>query len=517
MGRFNGRRRGHDSGLPQVALALWLEPRYLLTSLVDLDPSQNGYFDAAPSSGGGLAAQQAVFVPYDQDLLWLRRHFDGPDLGAIAKLDPALQKVFSQRGQGLTQPVRDLLINGAPYQRIYNSDGARPLIDVYVEDVDASLSGLKAAGLQVINVTDTSWQIVEGYASVEALAALGAVPGVIYARAVDRPGIEGQGAAPNQWESVSSADALRQVHSDADGSGIDIGVISDTMDRVGGGVNDSQATGDLPPDSRITIIDDNDADSGPTDEGRAMAELIFDMGSGFDLLFHTGTRSASDMAGAYDELRQAGADVIVDDISWFSEPVFQDGVIDQAIDAVYNDHDVLVFGSAGNSNGKSYNAVWKDTDHDGLHEFGATDEAFKFQVNGNKSISFFLHWNQGWFWNDKDLVIEVWNSDLSQKLNESFVPNFHNVAFDILNFTNDSSSRKTFNLVFRSAFATDATGLELQLYVNDGTSGFSFVDTYAQGDRSITPNHKASRIFSIGAAPYFSPDTLEGFSSTGPM
>ncbi len=91
-----------------------------------------------------------------------------------------------------------------------------------------------------------------------------------------------------------------------------------------------------------------------------MVELIYDIGSEFNSRFHTGMTSPASMTSAYDDLREAGADIITDDISYFTEPVFQDGQIAEAIDNVYLNHGVLSFGSAGNSNGESYYGGWND-------------------------------------------------------------------------------------------------------------------------------------------------------------
>ena len=61
-----------------------------------------------------------------------------------------------------------------------------------------------------------------------------------------------------------------------------------------------------------------------------MAELIHDLAPGADLVFHTAWRSQSDFASGITELRNCGADVIVDDVGYMNEPLFQDGFIAQA-------------------------------------------------------------------------------------------------------------------------------------------------------------------------------------------
>jgi hypothetical protein len=267
----------------------------------------------------------------------------------------------------------------------------------------------------------------------------------------------------------------------------------------------------------VKVLDDGfGAGFTPTDEGRAMSELIFDMGSGFDILFHSGDVLPSDWAGAYEELFQAGADVIVDDLSNFAEPIFQDGAIAQAIDKVYNDHKVLVFGSAGNQDDKGLFTTWSDPDDDGLFNFASGDETANFTLGKGDTINVYLQWSQPWFTDIADLDIEVWNSAVTQKLADSDGFNFYNVAFETLSFTNNTTSTQTYHLIFRETLGTHADGLTLSMISNDNKGTLQYTENYTTNEPSITGNHAASKIFAIGAAPYNNISTLEGFSSHGP-
>ncbi len=57
------------------------------------------------------------------------------------------------------------------------------------------------------------------------------------------------------------------------------------------------------------------------------------------------------------QLRDEGCDVIVDDITYITEPFFKDGVIAQAVDEVTSTG-VNYFTSAGNFGDKSYEGVF---------------------------------------------------------------------------------------------------------------------------------------------------------------
>ena len=94
-----------------------------------------------------------------------------------------------------------------------------------------------------------------------------------------------------------------------------------------------------------------------SDEGRAMLQIIHDIAPGADLAFRTGYLSPGDMAAGIIELADAGADIIVDDISYITEPFFTDGKISKAVDNVVN-RGVTYFSAAGNFGAKSYSATF---------------------------------------------------------------------------------------------------------------------------------------------------------------
>ncbi len=148
------------------------------------------------------------------------------------------------------------------------------------------------------------------------------------------------------------------------GAGVDVGVISDSINRVGAGVAGSQASGDLPANTVVL----KDGLPGDSDEGRAMAEIIFDEAPGLNkLTFASGTNLGPvDKADSINQLAAGGADVIADDIFYLAEPFFQDGVVAKAVDAA-RANGVAYFASAGNRARQSYESVYRDSG--GLHDF----------------------------------------------------------------------------------------------------------------------------------------------------
>lgn len=127
-----------------------------------------------------------------------------------------------------------------------------------------------------------------------------------------------------------------------DGTGMTVGVLSDSFScrttPVGpnGFTTTAQdiASNDLP----ATIINLSDLAPSPSaciDEGRGMAQLIHDNLPGAAIAFHTAFNGEADFANGIIELAvQAASDVVVDDVIYFAEPMFQDGIIAQAADEV---------------------------------------------------------------------------------------------------------------------------------------------------------------------------------------
>ena len=57
-----------------------------------------------------------------------------------------------------------------------------------------------------------------------------------------------------------------------------------------------------------------------TDEGRAMLQIIHDIAPKASLAFRTGFINATDFADGIRELEKAGCDIIVDDITYITQP-----------------------------------------------------------------------------------------------------------------------------------------------------------------------------------------------------
>ena len=100
-------------------------------------------------------------------------------------------------------------------------------------------------------------------------------------------------------------------------------MLSDSFNCSGNGSYAAdQASGDLP--AGVNILDDTAFPRG--NEGRAMAQIVHDVAPGAGLAFHTAFNGEADFAQGIRDLAAAGSSVIVDDIIYFAELMFQDAL-----------------------------------------------------------------------------------------------------------------------------------------------------------------------------------------------
>lgn len=154
-----------------------------------------------------------------------------------------------------------------------------------------------------------------------------------------------------------------------DGNGISVGVLSDSYDTRSAAPHAATAVAafDLPGAASnpwntqpVVVLQD---DPGGTDEGRGMVEIVYKMSPRARIAFATANTGEVEFANniralaalpgyAYAPPTQQGfkADVIADDVGYYDEPWYQDGIISNGIDDVAA-AGVSYFSSAANDIG----------------------------------------------------------------------------------------------------------------------------------------------------------------------
>ena len=84
-----------------------------------------------------------------------------------------------------------------------------------------------------------------------------------------------------------------------------------------------------------------------------MMQIVHDVAPGAALAFYTAESSEADFAAGIGKLATAGARIIADDVGYFDEPFYQDGLVAQAVDAA-EAGGAAYFVAAGNDGNASY-------------------------------------------------------------------------------------------------------------------------------------------------------------------
>jgi uncharacterized repeat protein (TIGR01451 family) len=319
---------------------------------------------------------------------------------------PTQQKISSQLLYATKQRHGLTIANGVPHLGVNVGATSDGLVEVDIRAEADAASAIAALGAQVIDVVPETHTVIASVSldRLEDIAALDgvyfispnlkplhnrvltmrdAMPLAVPMRALSvserRQAIAAKVRAaltnniPNGYTGTGSANSegvtAHRVFSargafNTTGSGIRIGVLSDGATSFA----DAQASGDLPatcspapPATPATQACAYVVQNHAGDEGTAMMEIIHDVAPGAQLYFATAENGISQFAANVRTLRNTyHCDIIVDDVGYFAESVFQDGqptalitttnggVVTQAVNDVVA-AGALYFSSAANS------------------------------------------------------------------------------------------------------------------------------------------------------------------------
>src|SRR6204780_2574699 len=324
-----------------------------LSAVSAVGPSQpmhlrpNAPGNSALHVAGSRSAQQgnsASGAKYDASLAEIARHVSslrpGSGLQDLHALNPAVK--FSQPANSSSPLVLiDAITKGDP------------------QKLKAALVGLGLQRASQYSNDVGGWLPVNQLDAATALTELHAIRAAMPRTRT--------GAVTSQGDYAQNSDLVRSQNA-LTGAGITVGVLSDSYDcyavyasngvPAGGnagyannGFNTTAAgdiaTGDLP--SSVNVLAEANPNGGGCmnygapiqlpfgDEGRAIMQIVHDVAPGAGLAFYTAENSEADFANGIGQLAAsvasggAGAKVIIDDVGYFDEPFFQDGLEAQAI------------------------------------------------------------------------------------------------------------------------------------------------------------------------------------------
>jgi hypothetical protein len=364
----------------------------------------------------------------------------------------------------------------------------------------------------------------------------------------------------NQADIAMLADVARGTYG-VDGTGIRVGIISDSFNALGGYAYDV-ARGVLPDD--VTVVHEGvprfeGSTFALTDEGRGMAQLVHAVAPGAELFFSAYSSvvidAPKDLAdgslwGKFeqdqlifaDRIRELaidyGCQIIVDDIGLF-EPVFQDGPISQAISEV-TELGVTYFTAASNNSNNGYQSAYQPLAFDTvdaavpeatrqllagktLHNFGTADAPVAFQritLAGTPAASFDLHWAQPWGANASDITLAFFDAELNWIFNGIENPTGTWPHATLLYFSDLGAAQHDFHVAIVHEAGVSPNYLK---WILDTNGAASISVTPATGFQTGTSNGHTNSAHgaSVGAVNYWSTPAyretarLTNFSSWG--
>ena len=372
------------------------------------------------------------------------------------------------------------------------------------------------------------------------------------------------GLVTSQGDAAMLTDVARTTFG-VDGTGVTVGTLSDSFDCQDGAAG-NVASEDLPPG--IAVLSDQGFFDcvfvSGSDEGRGMMQLIHDVAPGASQAFHTAFNGQADFAQGIEELAGCppnssigctpvsgvASEIIVDDVFYFAEPMFQDGIIAQAVDNVV-DNGTSYFSAVGNSGRDAYESLspfgfdpsgqfpLQNDPFSEAHDFDPGPGVDIFQeiiIPKGTTAIFVLQWDQP-FYSVSGLPgattdIDIFLVDRQKKNALAFGVDNNRVSqggsgepVEVFAFTNTMNGPPKFNIMIvnwaNSAIPAGPNPANLKVVRFGGTSTIQEFDT-ASG--TVYGHANAAGAEAVGAAFYgatpqfgVSPPLLEFFSSAGPM
>lgn len=324
------------------------------------------------------------------------------------------------------------------------------------------------------------------------------------------------------------------------GSGVTVGVLSDSYNALGGAtgnIADAELPGTGNPCGHTQVVNmqgEITVPSDGTDEGRAMMQIVHDLAPGANLMFGTASDGPTAFANKIRQLRTAGAQVIVDDIGYLSEPDYQGGPITTAIEEVAA-QGVNYYSAAGNSNvvingqnvggyeAPSYRSgpcpsVVVSGTMDCHATNGTAGYTFTLQSGGDLLVR--VGWNERQGDIRTDLDAYLIDTTTGEVADFATADNFASgTAAELLFITNDYSTAHSYKLVIgRYQGSIGAPRLKAMVVGEFGLFDVQWEPYFGDTIGPTLFGHGgAPAAESIAAIPYTNAQTVEEFSSRGPQ
>ena len=380
-------------------------------------------------------------------------------------------------------------------------------VEVYIHlksTDEASLQQVRDA-VEKVEIEGAEYGLVQAWVDPDDLGAVASLEAVKRITPPDY-GYTKKGSTLTEGDAVHRANLVR-AFSGLTGEGVKVGVISDGVDAW----SSARSRGDLP--SRIEINPNRDSEG---HEGTALLEIVHDLASDAELAF-SGTETSLGMAQAIlwlanDAFEEEGADVIVDDLTYYYEPYFEDGIIAQAAADAMAGGAVFV-SAAGNHAQEHYEGDFVDGGN-GFHAFDGSSD-ITMRLGSPFSTYIILQWNDqfGASGNDYDLYI----------CPAGLTPTAFNLFNGICDASTDTQNGNDDPLEVASLYGEDEVDIfikkdsgqnrRLEMFFSD-----SYAREYGVEEGGIVHHVAVPGVLAVGAVDADDPgnDDLRSYSDQGP-
>jgi hypothetical protein len=419
------------------------------------------------AASGAAAAQWRRVFPLSGDLRVLPAH---------DKVGPGIMDaVTALRARGITRAnarALDAASASSPLVHVDN-DGA---VQVYLHVSSVGLIEKNAlesleAKLEVVLRRERLIQAWIPFDHIEAVADLD------FVERITRPSYahSRQGSVTSAGDGILRARQLRNKRG-LTGKGVKVGVLSAGAWNIAA----SQATGDL-PGSITTFGTCNFSvwqSTAACDEGTAMMEIVHDLAPKAKLGFAAVSTSAQFIKRARKLVNEFGADILVDDLGFLTEPYFEDGRVAKRANRLGKD--VVFISAAGNSARGHYEKGFKETSFNGsapilgsrVHDFGkaagkSKDVSMNVAVPAGATLTVFLQWTNRFGKAEDDYDLYILNDNDSSILSASVTAQSQTgTPIEAAAVQNLGSSTGTVHIVINKF---SGKGQLLEMYINGGT------------------------------------------------
>jgi hypothetical protein len=434
----------------------------------------------------------------------------------LQKVDQQMLGVITKmKSQGINHSnVLNQQVHSHFSTRLINLDNNGNIhAEIYLKKSDdISVNKLKESGVKV-EYNDTHFNIATCWVPFDTVEYIAKDNNVLGIYNCGIP-IHHTGSYTTAGDQILKSDSTRLKYG-ISGQGIKIGVLSNGVDHW----TSSRNTGDLPANFEVINNRYHLWYPGYTfDEGTAMSEIIYDIAPGTSLAFSDYGRSESEFNLSIDSLRAHGCKVIVDDVTFSSERMFEDGPAAQHIDDVASTYGIKFISSAGNEALTTWDGMGTDRNNDKLVVFNSDPNYGEHNYIGvppGHYLTAVLQWANKWgqSCDDYDLYLTS-GFNLNNPLDSSSnIQNGGGLPYESIDWLNDTGSSVavclSVTLTNVNVDVSKRPEMKLVVYLDNRSLDY-------KTDTGIFGHAAADSCISVGAIDASHPQSIDNYSSLGP-